>query len=533
MKNRIWAWLVLGVITLGAGLGLAITNQVTKGPIEQQAIASEEAARLQVMPGAASFEEILLEGGGKLFAAKDGEGNLLGYIGKAEKRGYGGPVEVIAGVKADGSLTGINVGGSSFAETPGLGAKARDEGFAAQFVGKQSPVRLGDKKQDNAVDALTAATITSNAVLGAVNEVAKQVKLFLNPDADKPAGVAEGTPYFGEAVGFAGANNPVYVVVTIKEDGSITGLKVGDERFKETEGYGAAALEPDFAKQFVGKTPPLAIRGKDEAAAPGNIDAIGGATVTSKAVIAAINQAYESKSVLLPEGTTYAGEAVGFAGANNPVYVQVTIKEDGSISALKIGDERFKETEGYGAAALEPDFAAQFIGKQPPLVIRGADEAAAPGNIDAIGGATLTTKAVLEAINSAIENKKIISESAASTTPETQQEPAAAAGQPVTVTGFMGPITLTATFNPDGSIKGIEISEEGFKETRGYGSLALKPEFAQGLIGKLPPLAIRQPGQEQSQQTVDKLMDADTNTSATITLQAILDAINKACENSK
>ena len=531
MKNRIWAWLVLGVITLVAGLGLAITNQVTKGPIQQQAIASEEAARLQVMPGAASFEEIQLEGGGKLFAAKDEGGNLLGYIGKAERRGYGGPVEVIAGVKADGSLTGINVGGSSFAETPGLGAKARDEGFAAQFAGKQSPVRLGDKKQDNAVDALTAATITSNAVLGAVNEVAKQVKLYLNPDADKPAGIAEGTPYFGEAVGFAGANNPVYVVVTIKEDGSITGLTVGNDRFKETEGYGAAALEPDFAKQFLGKTPPLVIRGADEAAAPGNIDAIGGATLTSKAVLEAINQAFESKSVLLPEGITYAGEAVGFAGANNPVYVQVTLKEDGSISALKIGDERFKETEGYGAAALEPDFAAQFIGKQPPLVIRGEAEAA-PGNIDAIGGATLTTKAVLDAINTAIENKNIISESAAGTT-ETPQEPAAAAGQPVTITGFMGPITLTATFNEDGSIKGIVISEEGFKETRGYGSLALKPEFAQSLVGKLPPLAIRQPGQEQSQSTVDKLMDADTNTSATITLQAILDAINKAYENSK
>ena len=33
MKNRISAWIVLGLITIIAGLGLAVTNEVTKEPI--------------------------------------------------------------------------------------------------------------------------------------------------------------------------------------------------------------------------------------------------------------------------------------------------------------------------------------------------------------------------------------------------------------------------------------------------------------------------------------------------------------------
>ena len=97
MKNRISAWVVLGVITIVAALSLAVTNEVTKEPISLQAQKSEETARAKVMPEAESFEEIALEDGQILFAAKAGE-EVLGYIGKTERNGYGGPVEVIAGV---------------------------------------------------------------------------------------------------------------------------------------------------------------------------------------------------------------------------------------------------------------------------------------------------------------------------------------------------------------------------------------------------------------------------------------------------
>lgn len=502
MKNRISAWIVLGVITIVAGLGLAVTNEVTKKPIAEQAAISEEKAKLKVMPGATAFEEVVLENGNTLFIAKNEAGEVLGYVGKSESKGYGGPVEVITGVKADGTVTGINVGGTTFAETPGLGAKALEDDFTAQFAGKTSPVRLGSSTNGNEVDSITAATRTSNAVLVAVNAVAKEVNLYLNPDAGKDT-VAEGTPYAGEAEGFAG---PVAVVVTVKDDGTISGLTVGDERFAETDGYGALALDSDFGKQFVGKTFPLSQE---------SVDGISGATITTKAVIEAANQAFESKNVVLPEGTTYLGEADGFAG---PVAVTVSVKDDGTISALKIGDDRFAETDGYGAAALEADFAAQFVGKSVPVSLE---------DIDAISGATMTSKAVVDAINTAVESNNVVGEN-------TAKEPVAAepTAEPVVVAvpenalslskeGFAGPVNVTLTFDEKGAISFMKIGDDQFAETKGFGLAALEPAFNEQFIGKIPPLTVKKADEAASESNFDGI------SGATVTTNAVLNAINE------
>lgn len=520
MKNRISAWIVLGVITIVAGLGLAFTNEVTKGPIDQQAIMAKEKAKIAVMPEAASFSEIALADGSSLFEALSDTGEVIGYVGQAQSKGYGGMIEVITGVKTDGTITGINVGGSSFAETPGLGAKAKDAEFTSQFAGKQSPVRLGDASAPNAVDSITAATRTSNAVLGAVNEVAKKVNLHINPDAALPTGPAEGTAYAGEGMGFAA---PVYVVVTVKDDGTISGLSVGDERFAETEGYGAAALSPDFGREFIGKRFPLSLRKAEEAVTENNIDGISGATVTTNAVLLAANQAFESQNILLPEGTTYAGEAEGFGG---PVAVEVTIKEDASITALKIGDDRFNETEGYGAPAREAEFVAQFIGKTVPLSVRAAGEEESASKIDGISGATMTTNAVLSAINSAYEFQNIIAEGAP---PKPTAEPTA---EPVQISipadaltaaqdGYAGPVAVALTFDADGKITFLHIGDERFDETRGFGLAALEPEFQAQFIGKLPPLVLRAADEATSEHSIDGI------SGATLTNKAVLGAINE------
>ena len=93
-------------------------------------------------------------------------------------------------------------------------------------------------------------------------------------------------------------------------------------------------------------------------------------------------------------------------GYDSPVAVTVTFDKDGAIVALQIGDEQFAETPGLGARAMEPDFADQFIGKIAPLSIRKADDAAGPSTIDALTGATVTSQAVVDAINDAFEQFK-------------------------------------------------------------------------------------------------------------------------------
>ncbi len=512
MKNRISAWIVLGIITIVASLSLAVTNEVTKGPIAQQARLSEDKAKMLMFPAADRFEEITLDGGLILFAAKAGD-ETIGYVGKAERKGYGGMVEVIAGVKPDGTVTGISVGGSGFSETPGLGAKAKDAAFTDQFSGKKTPVKLGDTDGEDTVDAITAATITSSAVIGGVNQIARQVDSYLNPQSSQNVTVTtEGTSYGASADGFAG---PVAVIVTVNDSGAITSLVIGDDRFSETDGYGANALAPEFAGQFVGRTLPVKLE---------DIQAISGATITSKAVVAAINKAWDEKNVVATqsqatEGTVYTGEAEGFAG---PVAVEVTIRDDNTIAALKIGDDRFSETEGYGAGALEPSFLAQFTGKILPISL---------SDVEAVSGATYTSKAVIEAINMAFEKKAAAGETqqpAPSEVPPTEapptEAPVAVPEDAVTVTkpGYAGPVAVTISFNADGAIRFIRIGDGQFSETKGFGAKALEKEFQQQFIGKVPPLEIRGADGLAGPGTFDAVA------SATITSAAVRDAVNEA-----
>ncbi|MDR1365177.1 MAG: FMN-binding protein, partial [Holosporales bacterium] len=67
-------------------------------------------------------------------------------------------------ILADGSIAGLRVGAHE--ETAGLGSKITDASFYEQFTNAHPPLVL---KQD--IDAITGATISSTAVLNAVNTV--------------------------------------------------------------------------------------------------------------------------------------------------------------------------------------------------------------------------------------------------------------------------------------------------------------------------------------------------------------------------
>ena len=352
-------------------------------------------------------------------ATTDGNGSWT-----ASAQGFAGPVAVTLTLDDSLTIQSIEIGDDQFAETDGLGAKAKDAEFTDQFVGKTLPLKDGD------IDAISGATITTNAVLDAVNAIyeaagngtAEATEAPAASDApeatDAPEVSAaaigevthEGDEWTTAAQGFAG---PVAVQVTL--DGlTIKSIKIGDDQFAETDGLGAKALDPMFQLQFVDKTLPLA---------DGDVEAISGATITTNAVLEALNAIYEAASAetgviggadgptaiyvtepeatdepedsieVTNEGTVWLTSAQGFAG---PVAVQVTL--DGlTIKSIKIGDDQFAETDGLGAKALDPMFQLQFVDKTLPL---------ADGDVEAISGATITTNAVLEALNAIYEAAK-------------------------------------------------------------------------------------------------------------------------------
>lgn len=100
-------------------------------------------------------------------AAKEGFDKALvdtGITLEETEIGFGGPVTVK--VILDGkTVKALTIDTQD--ETPGMGQRASEEAFTSQFIGKEGPFTYGE----DGVDVLTGATVTSEAVLKALNEM--------------------------------------------------------------------------------------------------------------------------------------------------------------------------------------------------------------------------------------------------------------------------------------------------------------------------------------------------------------------------
>jgi electron transport complex protein RnfG len=161
---------VLAIICLVASASLALVNKLTSSRILAQAQAEEENSLKEVILGAVRFEPVKSGENILYFKAYGSDGALLGAAFKAAKKGYSSVVETMVGMKKDGSITAIKV--LSQNETPGLGARVTEPSFAAQFKNKSS-VNL------NEVEAISGATISSRAVIDAVNQKAQEIQALI------------------------------------------------------------------------------------------------------------------------------------------------------------------------------------------------------------------------------------------------------------------------------------------------------------------------------------------------------------------
>lgn len=91
---------------------------------------------------------------------------------------------------------------------------------------------------------------------------------------------------FGSNAGYGGAIDMSLGVTT---DSTLTGVSVLS--MSETVGLGSKCTEPDFLNQFTGIKADSVAYSKTGKAADNEIDAIGGATITTKAVTSAVNGA--------------------------------------------------------------------------------------------------------------------------------------------------------------------------------------------------------------------------------------------------
>ncbi len=169
---------ILFAITLIAGLALGFVNELTKEPIAYQQELKVQRACAAVFTDAASFEALPNAGGslnngveiGTIFKALAEDGTLLGYvINTTSSEGYGGDIALMMGVRMDGTLNGISL--LEIAETPGLGMQAEDV-LVPQYAGKNVSTFTYTKSgamNDSEIDAISGATVTTEAVNNAVN----------------------------------------------------------------------------------------------------------------------------------------------------------------------------------------------------------------------------------------------------------------------------------------------------------------------------------------------------------------------------
>ena len=80
-------------------------------------------------------------------------------------QGYKSEIVVTVGLAADGTIVSLSIGGPHFDETEYFGAEVQTNVFRNQFIGKSGQLTYGTD-----VDAIAGATITSDAVLGAIND---------------------------------------------------------------------------------------------------------------------------------------------------------------------------------------------------------------------------------------------------------------------------------------------------------------------------------------------------------------------------
>ena len=135
---------------------LALTNSATAPIIEEAERKANEAARLEVLPAADSFEQVEIAGVPDSITGVFQAGNGAGFTFSITTQGYGGKntLKMAVGIDTDGKITGVKV--LSHKETAGLGSKiTADEGFYGQFPGL-------DAAGAAAADTISGATFSSN-----------------------------------------------------------------------------------------------------------------------------------------------------------------------------------------------------------------------------------------------------------------------------------------------------------------------------------------------------------------------------------
>lgn len=179
MKENFKLGAILLLITSVAGLLLGFANELTKEAILANSALNKEDLKL-IMPKADSVEISDIEGSEvvtEIYNAKSGS-EQVGYVFKVTTKGFHGPVDLVVAISNEDVITGMKV--MSHSETPGLGARIVEEQFRTRFnnlpISEDIKMVKTSPSKESEVEAITGATVSSNAVGTAVTDALRFYK---------------------------------------------------------------------------------------------------------------------------------------------------------------------------------------------------------------------------------------------------------------------------------------------------------------------------------------------------------------------
>lgn len=171
MREMISMVVVLTCLTAVSGGLLASVKDNTALRIEEQILKYQKAPAIEdIFPGvtndplAERFNVTADEVDLQIFPGKLEDGGKAVAFETKGKGGYGGDVGLMVGINMETDQI-IAVRVTTHSETPGLGARAKDDpAFVSQFAKKPLADNLALKNENGTIDAMSGATITSRAV---------------------------------------------------------------------------------------------------------------------------------------------------------------------------------------------------------------------------------------------------------------------------------------------------------------------------------------------------------------------------------
>ncbi len=152
-------------------------------------------------------------------------------------------------------------------------------------------------------------------------KVGSTMELTWQPTAVENGGDASadwvpGAKLSGSAEGWSGGK--VSVAAVLDDEAKIAGLTI-DASTQTEEFGGRAQSDPEFAARFIGKSLPIEL-GKD-------VDALSGATITSTAVIQALNSARQTGAAAQPNTMKYTVTGILVTGGEEEGYVFMSLQD--------------------------------------------------------------------------------------------------------------------------------------------------------------------------------------------------------------